>query len=89
MKEVKSKKTDWYKQLQNTIKVESSASATKIIDLASEEGASCWLTFLPLQKWGFVLNQQTFHDDIKLDARTCACGQFYSVICKLLPNLNL
>ena len=60
MKDVKRKKTDWYKQLQNTIKVESSASATKIVDLASEKGASCWLTSLPLQKWVFVLNKQEF-----------------------------
>ena len=44
MKDVKRKKTEWYKELQNIIKVESSASATKIVDPASEKGASCWLT---------------------------------------------
>ena len=50
MKEVKSKKTEWYKELQNTIEKESSASASKIVELSSEKGASCWLTFPLLQK---------------------------------------
>ena len=87
MKEVKHKKTEWYKEQQNIIKKESSASASKILELASEKGASCWLTSLPLQKWGFLLNKQEFHDAIclrynyaiKLAARVCACGQPYSV----------
>ena len=37
------KKSDWYKESQNTIQEESSASATKIFDLASEKvkRASC------------------------------------------------
>ena len=95
MKEVKHKKTEWYKEQQNIIKRESSASASKILELASEKGASCWLTSLPLQKWGFLLNKQEFHDAIclrynyaiKLAARVCACGQPYSVnhclTCKL------
>ena len=82
MNDVKRKKTEWYKELQNIIKEESSASATKIVDLAFEKGACCWLISLPLQKWGFVLNKQEFHDAIclrynyaiKLAARTRACG---------------
>ena len=37
------KKSEWYKESQNTIQEESSASATKIFDLASEKAkrASC------------------------------------------------
>ena len=42
---------------------------------------------MPLQKWGFLLNKQDFHDAIclrynnaiKLAARVCACGQPYSI----------
>ena len=87
MKGVKHKKNEWYKELQNTIRNESSASVSKIIDLASEKGASCWLTSLPLQRYGFVLNKQQFHDSIclrynysiKLAAKVCACGEPYSV----------
>ena len=66
MKGVKHKKNKWYKELQNTIRNDSSASVSKIIDLASEKGASCWLTSLPLQRYGFVLNKQQFHDSICL-----------------------
>ena len=87
MKGVKHKKNEWYKELQNTIRNESSASVSKIIDLASEKGASCWLTSLPLQRYGFVLNKQQFHDSIclrynysiKLAAKVCACGEPYSL----------
>ena len=91
MKGVKHKKNEWYKvkELQNTIRNESSASVSKIVDLASEKGASCWSTSLPvpLQRYGFVLNKQQFHDSIclrynysiKLAAKVCACGEPYSV----------
>ena len=39
---VKNRKNEWYKELQNTIRKESSASVSKILDLASKKGASCW-----------------------------------------------
>ena len=41
MSSVKHKKNEWYKELQNTIRKEStsSASVSKILDLASEKGA--------------------------------------------------
>ena len=45
MSRVKHKKNEWYKELQNAIRKESSASVSKILELASEKGASCWLTF--------------------------------------------
>ena len=87
MSRVKHKKNEWYKELQNVIRKESSASVSKILDLASEKGASCWLTSLPLQRYGFVLNKRQFHDSIclrynystKLAAKVCACGEPYSV----------
>ena len=87
MKEVKQKKDNWYKALQDKIRSEVSDSQAKIIDLASEKGASSWLTSLPLAKYGFVLNKQMFHDAIclrynfalKLVAKTCVCGENYTV----------
>ena len=88
MSRVKHKKSEWYKELQNAIRKESSASVSKILDLASKKGASCWLTSLPLQRYGFVLNKQQFHDSIclrynysiKLAAKVCAySGEPYSV----------
>ena len=66
MKGVKYKKNKWYKKLQDSIKSESSESTSKVIDLAAEKGASCWLTSLPLKAYGFVLNKQHFHDSICL-----------------------
>ena len=69
------------------IRSEASESQAKIIDLASEKGASSWLTSLPLAKYGFALNKQMFQDGIclrynfalKLVARTCVCGELYTV----------
>ena len=54
----KHKKDVWFKELQSRIRSEVSESQAKIIDLASEKGASSWLTSLPLAKYGFVLNKQ-------------------------------
>ena len=87
MKEIKHKKDVWFKELQSRIRSEVSESQAKIIDLASEKGASSWLTSLPLAKYGFVLNKQMFHDAIclrynfalKLVARTCVCGEDYTI----------
>ena len=58
---VKNRKNEWF---QNTIRKESSASVSMILDLASKKGASCWLTSLPLERYGFVLNKQKFHDSV-------------------------
>ncbi|KAG1650422.1 Carnitine O-palmitoyltransferase 1, liver isoform [Nymphon striatum] len=65
-----------------------------MLDLASEKGASSWLTALPLKSFGYVLNQQEFADalalrynfQIKDVAKVCVCGEVNSVnhclICK-------
>ena len=84
---IKHKNYVWFKELQSRIRSEVSESQAKIIDLASEKGASSWLTSLPLAKYGFVLNKQMFHDAIclrynfalKLVARTCVCGEDYTI----------
>ena len=59
----------------------------RTIELASEKGASTWLTSLPLKVYGFRLNKQQFQDaicmryDLRLAdvPRTCACGDDYSI----------
>ena len=38
----------------------------KCIDLACEKGAGVWLTALPLQNMGYVLNKQEFRDAVCL-----------------------
>ena len=68
----------------------------RIIDLASEKGASSWLTSLPLADFGFVLNKQEFHDAILLRynfkvkgvAATCACGEQNTVNHALIYKLG-
>ena len=56
------------------------------MDLASEKGASTWLTALPLQDQGFNLNKGEFHDalclrygwQIKNLPRQCICGNSFT-----------
>ena len=57
------------------------------MDLASEKGASNWLTTLPIEEFGFALHKGAFHDALALwynwhPSRTpmnCACGKKFTV----------
>ena len=59
----------------------------KCIDLACEKGAGVWLTALPLQNMGYVLNKQEFRDAVCLryewkipnTPSYCNCGEKNSV----------
>ena len=81
------KKDNTFKDRLNLIKSDVSSSTKRIIELASEKGSSSWLTSLPLKQYGFRMNKQEFHDSICLrydlkikdTARTCVCGEVYSV----------
>ena len=56
-------------QLENEItevKEQLSPSLQRAMELASEKGASIWLTALPLQEQGFCLNKQEFKDALCL-----------------------
>ena len=62
------------------------ANLKRSVELASEKGASGWLTVLPWQEHGFSLHKTAFHDAVALrygwdPARLpqhCSCGaQFY------------
>ena len=86
-KELATRKSDWYKRLQDQSFAELSADERKVIALASEKGASIWLNSLPLKTHGFRLNKQQFVDAIcmrynfslKDVPRNCACGSAYSI----------
>ena len=66
-----------------------------MLELASEKGASSWLTALPIEEFGYLLNKQQFTDALCLRynltlkdcPKVCACGADNSVnhalICKL------
>ena len=57
------------------------------MDLASEKGASAWLTTLPLMDHGFALHKRGFHDALAIRygwtpsemPSTCVCGSKSSV----------
>ena len=59
----------------------------RCIELACEKGSGAWLSALPLQAMGFVLNKQEFRDGICLrygwripnTPSFCGCGQKNSV----------
>ena len=57
------------------------------VELASEKGASNWLTVLPLQEYSITLHKTAFHDAVALRygwdpvrlPQYCACGTKFSV----------
>ena len=62
-------------------------SLQRAMDLASEKGASAWLTALPLMDHGFALHKRGFHDALAIRygwtpsemPSTCVCGSKSSV----------
>ena len=63
------------------------AKLYRLINAAGEKGASAWLSALPLQRLGYVLNQQEFRDSIALRygwpikdmPKFCACEKNNSI----------
>ena len=84
-----------YEEKKREIMAELSEQGKLMVNLASEKGASSWLTSLPLKEFGYILNKQQFADALALRynlnmkdcPKTCACGKSNSVnhalICKL------
>ena len=84
-----------HEEKKNQLLEELSEQGRLMVNLASEKGASSWLTTLPLKEFGYTLNKQQFADALALRyalnlkdcPKTCACGQRNSVnhtlICKL------
>ena len=72
----------------------------KSLELGCEKGASCWLSALPLQSLGYVLNKREFRDSICLRygwaianvPRYCSCGKKndidHALSCKSGPYVN-
>ena len=85
MKSIKSIKEQFYCTEHSRVVEAFPPQMKRHIELISEKGASSWLTSLPLQEYGFVLNRQEFHDAISLRynltlstlnrSGICACGE--------------
>ena len=82
------------KERQDEIKSCLPSGTLRALDLATEKGASNWLTVIPIKDLGYNLNKQEFRDAIKLRynwrildlPKTCTCGdQFdadHAMICQ-------
>ena len=89
MKRVRSstKKEKRQKLEEEAAAIELSESLKRSLELASEKGASLWLTALPLERHGFALHKSAFRDAISLRygwlpdhlPSKCACGATFTV----------
>ena len=81
--ETKKDKDNRLSQELEQIKNEVNDSMKRNLDLACEKGAGAWLTALPIQTLGYVLNSQEFRDSLCLrygwkipkTPMYCACGE--------------
>ena len=60
------KEENFLEELRNVKELIVDCKLKRCIELACEKGASAWLTALPLQKMGYLLNKQEFRDAICL-----------------------
>ena len=82
------------KETADNIKKTTSRETSRVLELATEKGASIWLTVLPVEGMGFHLNKMEFRDAIKLRCdwliddipSTCVCGELFSVDHAMICN---
>ena len=98
---IKREKEKYLMEQLEEIKNSANEKLKRSLELANEKGAGLWLTALPLQAAGYVLNKQEFRDGICLrygwsipnTPFYCACGVKSSVdhtlICKLGGYVNM
>jgi hypothetical protein len=73
--------------LVESIKSELPPDKLKLFEISHEEGASSWLTALPISRQGFMLSKQVFCDalyirydfQLKRLPSSCVCGSQFSV----------
>ena len=71
----------------NDIKNSLTLKTQRAVELASEKGASNWLTVIPIDEMGFSLNKGEFRDALKFrydweiadKPSICACGDVFNV----------
>ena len=84
---VKKRKVEQQKHDTDRIRIELEPSSQRLIDCASEPGASAWLTALPIEEHGFCLSKGSFRDALSLHygwpilnvSSQRACGSTFSV----------
>ena len=71
----------------NDIRNSLTLKTQRAVELASEKGASNWLTVIPINETGFTLNKGVFRDTLKLrydweiadKPSICVCGDVFNV----------
>ena len=85
--QVKQSKQQFLEDKTRDVREQSSPHMQRAMDLASEKGASIWLTALPLRDHEFCLNKQEFRDalcfrygwQLKHVPSHCVCGTSFSI----------
>ena len=70
-------KNQYLKEKLDEVKCSVSGKTLRAVDLATQKGASSWLTVLPIRDMNFNLNKSEFRDAVKLRydwARYCGKG---------------
>ncbi|XP_062507224.1 uncharacterized protein LOC134183654, partial [Corticium candelabrum] len=92
--EMKSQRRNFNRQLLDSLKDNASSSLARSFELASEKGASSWLTVHPIEEHGFHLSKGDFRDALCLRygwklshiPYQCECGESFnidhSMVCK-------
>ncbi len=86
-KDVKCERTKYVSAIIDELRQSLSVELKRGLLLASEKGASVWLTCLPIKEFGFCLHRRAFLDSLALrygwslsnTPLTCACGTSFSV----------
>lgn len=100
--ELKKRQLDLAKTKQQELMEKMPTTLKRAVEVASEKGASTWLTAIPLAEHGFLLSKGEFHDALHFRfgwqpsrlPRTCVCGKAFtidhSVICSYggFPSLR-
>ena len=88
------KKNEFLKGKEETVKNSLSPRSLRAAELASEKGASSWLTVIPIKDQGYDLNKREFRDAVKMRynweisdlPKSCVCGDIFDIdhamICK-------
>ena len=80
-------KRDFLNEKAKSLTESASPKMKRMIELASEKGASSWLTVVPVSEMDFNLNKREFRDALKLrydwsfedNPTRCACGDLFNI----------
>ncbi|XP_044169682.1 uncharacterized protein LOC122953779 [Acropora millepora] len=80
-------KDEWLKMQCEQVRDSLPSKTERVVELATEKGASNWLTVIPIKEMNFNLNKREFRDAVKLRydweiadlPAMCTCGDLFTV----------